>query len=277
MRILVSGRGIPGRKGWSNAECLVRGFKKLGHDAHVYGNVYESDDPIDQYSPATGCIKPDLLVWTECNDGDPQYSELLDLDCPRVIWDFDTSMHEEFSRWLWTKFGRVYVANPNYRRDATYLPYGVDETLYYPGEQVNDVAIVGTPFKERVEFAAKAGVELVQGLYGEAYAAFLRSLKIGVHHHDSGGEGLLVARVWETMASGSVLVTHDNLSIRRHFTPGINVVLYDSPWDCRRRVEALLNDDEGRKNIAQNGYSEVLRRHTWTARARRIVADAGAL
>ena len=275
MRILVSGRGIPGRKGWSNAECLVRGFRKLGHDAVPYGNIYESDEPIDQYSPRTGTVIPDLLVWTECNDGDPQYAELLTLPCHKVIWDFDTSMHEEFSYWLWPKFDKVYVANPNYRRDATYLPYGVDETLFFPGKKVNSAAIVGTPFKERVEFAAKAGVELIQGLYGEEYAAFIRSLKIHVHHHDSGGEGLLVSRVWETMASGVVLVTHDNLSIRRHFTHNVNVVLYDTPWDCARRIDELLRDDVKRNNISQNGYGEVMRRHTWTARARRIIADMG--
>lgn len=277
MRILVSGRGIPDRKGWSNAECLARGFRALGHDAILYGNVYQTDDPIDAYSPLTGCINPDLLVWTECNDGDAQYSELLTLKCPKVCWDFDTSMHEDFSRWLWKHFDKVYVANPNYRREAQYLPYGVDETLFHPGIQRNDAAIVGTPFPERVEFAARAGVEVIQGLYGAAYAEFVRSLKVHVHHHDSGGEGLLVSRIWETMASGVCLLTEDSLSIRRHFQPGVNVEVYDSPWDCKRKLDGLLNDNERRQNIARNGYSEVLRRHTWTCRARRIIADMGAM
>lgn len=276
MRILISGRGIPGRPGWSNAEGIAKGFTALGHTPILYGNKYQTDDPIDKYCTRTGPPRRvDLLLWTECNDSDPQYQELLAIKCPKVIWDFDTSMHEDFSRWLWAKFDRVYCANPNYRRETVYLPYGVDESHFRPGERTLPAAIVGTAFEERVEFAKRAGLSVVTGLYGEDYAKLIRSLKIHVHHHDSGGEGLLVSRVWETMASGSVLLTADNLSIRRHFTPGVNVALYEDAWDCKRQVDALLRDDERRNNIGQNGYSEVLRRHTWTSRCRRILADMG--
>jgi spore maturation protein CgeB len=276
MRILVSYRGIPGRPGWATGDYVVAALRRLGHQVYPYGNIYKSEVPIASCGPLTGPPPlVDLILWLECNDLDEQYIEILDLPCRRVIWEFDTSMHEDYSRALWKNFDHVFVANPRYAVDgARYLPYAIDPDRFHPGPQIRDVAIVGTPFKERVEFARAIDVPVVSDIYGDEYAAFIRSLRIHVHHHDSGGDGLIVCRIWETLASGVCLLTQDTPSIRRHFGEE-HVALYHDVYDCRVRIAELLHDEDRRCRIREQGREEILAKHTWEVRVKELLEVIG--
>lgn len=277
MKILVSYRGIPGRPGWASGDAMVRALRALGHDAIPYGTIYQTQTPIDQYwAGAPPPLGIDMLLWMECNDRDNQYTEILDLDCQtRILWDFDTAMHQDFTRVLAEHFDVVYVANWAQRRKGwRYLPYGIDAEMFHPRPKPGGrVAIIGTPFRERVEFATAVGVPVVHGLYGEDYARAVAELDIHVHHHDSGGEGLLVSRVWETLASGTVLLTQDTESVRRHFDDDVHLRLYRDAYDCRAVLSELMADDRQRRMLAASGRAEIVRRHTWVDRARAMMED----
>lgn len=277
MRILVSYRGIPGRPGWASGDAMIRALRTLGHEAIPYGNIYQSQMPIADHWRDAPPPAADLLLWMECNDRDDQYVELLDLPCRRVLWDFDTSMHEDFTRVLAEHFETVYVANHGELRDGwRYLPYGIDAEVFRPRPKPGGrVAIIGTPFPERVEFAKATGVQIVSGIYGDDYARAVAELSVHVHHHDSGGDGLLVSRVWETLASGTVLLTQDTESIRRHFEDRVHLQLYSDAADCRVKLNELMARPWRRRELADAGRAEILARHTWLERAKEILHDLG--
>lgn len=291
MRILVAYRAIPQSPGWATGDCLVRAFRKLGHDAQPWAKLYQRDEWLEHpaWGPSMepvcccgkleyasgGLLDVDLLVYLECNDDDEQYPHLLSLPCPRVYWEFDTTMHREWSRdWIesnyWTA---VYMANPNELiGDAAYLPYAVDDTLFSHGNRERSgAACIGHPFPERVEFCQRADVELISGVYREDYVAALQGLQVSVHHHDSGGDGLLVARIWESIGAGACLLAPASESLYRHFTAGMHVATYESVEEARHLVHKLCERPEQTAATARRGYELVMREHTYVNRARTIL------
>jgi hypothetical protein len=276
MNILVSYRGIPKAPGWATGDYLVKAFRDLGHTCTPYGRYY-SKEPGELAGRPMAAIprEIDLLVFLECNDADPQYGELAMLDCPKVLWDFDTAMHPagtvDLIRHL--QPDQVFLANPLWVDripGSKYLPYAVDPERFKPGTvERKGAAMIGSPFPERVEFCKKANIELIIGVYGEGYLRTLQGLKVHVHNHDSGGEGLLVLRIWETMASGALLATKqsDSLSI---FGPPCLVTFYDAD-DCRHLIKVVMDSPATDRRV-ENAREEILAHHTYQHRARAILA-----
>jgi hypothetical protein len=280
MNILVSYRGIPKAPGWATGDYLVKAFRDLGHTCTPYGRYY-SKEPGELAGQPMAAVpyEIDLIVFLECNDADPQYGELAMLDCPKVLWDFDTAMHPagtvDLIRYL--QPDHVFLANPLWVDrvpGSKYLPYAVDPERFKPGTvERKGAAMIGSPFPERVEFCKAANIELISGVYGEDYLRALQGLKVHVHNHDSGGEGLLVLRIWETMASGAVLIAPESESMRRHFVPFTDFIPYDrdemvggiSDFD-------IMRHDNIRLDMAHDAREEILAHHTYQHRARAILA-----
>jgi hypothetical protein len=152
MRILISFRSIPQSPNWATGDALAEAFRSLGHDVDIYSRYYSktpANDPASK-EPATlsrlgrplaavPFQQPDLHVFMECNDDDPQYLETLDIDCPRIYWGFDDSMHWPFTCSLLNtgRFKLAFFANkalvpriPGSR----YLPYAADVRRFVPGQ-----------------------------------------------------------------------------------------------------------------------------------------------
>lgn len=273
MRILVAYRAIPQSPGWATGDSMVRAFRRLGHDAQPWAKVYERDEWLDR--PPWGPYDVDLVVYLECNDADEQYPALLGLSCPRVYWEFDTAMHREWSaEWIrqnyWTA---VYMANPNeIIDDAVYLPYAVDDEFYTAGNfERRGVACIGHPFPERVEFCRCADVELISGVYREDYVTALQKLQVSVHHHDSGGDGLLVGRIWESIGAGACLLAPASPSLYRHFVAGNHLATYETVEEAQYLTHKMVERPEQTAATARRGYELVMREHTYVNRAQTIL------
>lgn len=280
MQILVSYRGIPGGSGWETGASMVRAFRALGHEVVTYGHVYHSNNRL--LGHWDGKTPIDLALCMECGDEEPQHAELGVVGARRAYWDFDTALHEGGTVELVFRLNphRVFLANPRYveagRFGAHYLPYAADPELCPRGTGPRrGIAILGSPFRERLEFCEQTGIGLEAGLFRESYARKLASLQVHVHHHASGGNGLLVMRVWETLACGTCLLTEDDPSLLRHFEPGRHLVTYRDAADCRDKAKWLLADDEARERIAAAGHAEVMAHHTYRHRAEEILRVMG--
>lgn len=276
MRVVVSYRGIPHAPGWATGDSLIRALRSLGHDAVPYGTWHGTDDWMGR-----GADGADLLIFLECCDGDRQYVELADLDCPKVYWEFDTAIHVPFTRRLLWRMGfdAVAMANARYAREfrAHYLPYGVDHTHFGSSDVVGGggVAIIGTAFEERRKFADRVGIDLVSGVYGDDYARALSRLDIHVHYLDSGGRDMVVGRPLETMASGVCLLAQDTPILRRHWLPGVHYEAFAGPGECREKIDELMDNPERRARIARNGQVSVMGSHTYLCRAKRLIELSG--
>jgi spore maturation protein CgeB len=95
-------------------------------------------------------------------------------------------------------------------------------------------------------------------------------LKIHVHNHESGGDSLIVLRIWESMACGALLLAPQGL-LEGTFWPGVHYCAYDGPEDCGRKVARILEDDEAREAMTHAALREVLEKHTYVQRAKEIL------
>jgi hypothetical protein len=271
VRIVVSYRGIPHAPGWATGDSIVRALRRMGHEVFPYGNIYRTSQRIGEAPD-----NPDLLIFLECGDEEPQYTQLKTLDCPKVFWEFDTMIHEAKSQALMRQmnFDALFMANPSAadKYGATYLPYAADPDHFYPrGGVKSGAAIIGTPFEQRVQFARAVGIPARTGLFAEAYADAVSGLAVHVHHRDSGGDGLLVMRVWETLASGTLLLMPDHPTLRLHPDIKDHIITYSSADDCRHKVEMYRRNHRARERHEQGGADVVGRAHTYAHRVNTIL------
>jgi hypothetical protein len=272
MRITVAYRGIPKAPGWETGSQLVDALRLLGHTVEPYGSYYQSPRWM-----GTGVLNPDLVIYLECCDGDPQYAQFKQFTCPVVYWEFDTEIHEEWSEKFieYMGFDRVFMANKSMaeKYGALYLPYAACPTKFWPQPDGHSgVAMIGKAFKERDQFCRDAGVDLISSLEQPKYSERLRGLYAHVHFLDSGGSGMVVARPWETMASGVCLLAPRTDAMDEHFEPMVHYYPYNgTPGGCRDAVSYLKRDKDARDRIAKQGLNLIHKDHTYAHRAQSIL------
>jgi len=277
VKILVTYRGNQGPgAGWETGAALVRALRRMGHQAHPYGTVYQTGQRIAPEAP----WKPELIIFMECGDGDQQYIEFATRGCPMAMWLFDTGRNEKYQehhRLLvdHLKPEHLFMANPDMIPSfpgSKYLPYAADETRFKPTTgPKKGAAIIGNPFAERVAFAAKVGVEVIQTETGQEYADAVAGLQVHVHHTNSGGDGLLVMRYWETLCCGTVLLCPDDPR-PDPLKNMVHLVTYDGLDRARALIGHLTGPGIWTANkIAAAGREHVLAHHTYRHRAQEIL------
>jgi hypothetical protein len=276
--ILVAYRGIPQSPGWATGDSVCRALKKCGHRAHPYGKFYSHPGPGEKgkglcnidLGPAPEHI--DFILYLECNDVDDQYVELKDLSIPMAYWEFDTAIHKEFSREFIRHMGFKHVFFGNYKvHDAekktmscSWLPYAADTDLFFPTdvvEKTDEIAMIGSAFQPRVFWCQERGIKLYSNLYREGYRNKLQSLRAHAHMFDSGGDGLLVMRPFETFACRTCYVTEKEN-------------LYLELLGYRNRREYYTFEEYSSANALNVGYSaylKTIKHHTYIERCKKIV------
>lgn len=83
--------------------------------------------------------------------------------------------------------------------------------------------------------------------------------------------GDLNMRVFEAMACKTLLLTQDIPTIHEFFKDGEHLVLYRTIDEAVELAQNLLRNEERRAAIAENGYKEILAKHTYEHRTRDIL------
>jgi glycosyltransferase involved in cell wall biosynthesis len=78
-------------------------------------------------------------------------------------------------------------------------------------------------------------------------------------------------RIWESMASGSMLITQRINGIEDFFEDGKDLVLYDSIDEAIKKANYYLSNSEERESIAQSGLKRILSGHTYADRTKAIL------
>jgi spore maturation protein CgeB len=110
-----------------------------------------------------------------------------------------------------------------------------------------------------------------QPLYGmEMYNLFARSKIVLNMHIGVAGDYAGNMRMFEVTGVGSCLLTDNKKNLSDLFEPGKEVVVYDSPEDCIKKVKWLLGHENVRANIARLGQKRTLEMHTVENRCKSI-------
>ncbi len=291
MKILVSYRGIPQSPGWATGDLVVSAFRELGHEVYPYAKNYQQNDWVDGGLSNLDSHNWDLILYMECNDADPQYSELRLVKAKqKACWLFDTSYYPDSCKRLvdYFDFEHIFLANPltvqKYKagsyNNVHYLPYAVDPDKHFRSfgavEKTRDVALVGSIRDDRIalsEALESEGVklELIGDVFREDYIDALASSKIIINQNPDMGRGLLNMRYWETCAAGSFIMTEiqDFLQQPEDFNTRVGLPYYktdDLAWQCKQMLES-----QQLENFIKIGQNKVMKHHTYKQRCERII------
>ncbi|WPZ18074.1 glycosyltransferase [Geobacillus subterraneus] len=78
-------------------------------------------------------------------------------------------------------------------------------------------------------------------------------------------------RIFTTMLNGAVSLTDNNLFLQSEFKDGEDLLLYSFPSYPYDRIQSFLDDKVTLQKIAENGRKKVIEKHTWLARAEKII------
>lgn len=289
MRVLVSYRGIPQSPGWATGDFVVKALRQLGHEAWPYAKYYQQNQWVEGKPLGLDNHEWDLILYLECNDGDPQYHELAVARARKTAcWLFDTSYYHDRCKSIvdYFRFDHVFLANPltirEYRvwgyKNVNYLPYACDPELHMrplSHPKTHDVVLVGSIRNDRRILAnalAKHGVDLqlIGGVFREEYIESLASAKIVINQNPQEGRGLLNMRYWEAPAAGALL-----------FTEALDMLVNDqtvrgAPWyDDIERLAAscrwFLKEQELLDGARRYAQEDVLANHTYKNRCQHLL------
>lgn len=136
--------------------------------------------------------------------------------------------------------------------------------------RVDGLRIYGPPSKLITENET-LGPRYQGEAWGREMTEVLERSKVTVNRHGTapGGEAANM-RLYEATGAGAALVTDQRKFIEEILTPGIEVVLYDSPEEAAEKIRHLLSDDQLREEIARAGREKTLSSHTIVQRAQTL-------
>lgn len=226
----------------------------------------------------------DLNIWTDW--GEDALTSVLPykpFDCPRpmVYWASDTHIktttHDSYDYRLSMakKADYIFVAQKNsverMRRDGIqnpiWLPHAVEPLAYPKIEMASkkyDVCFVGhVNSKNREDALDRLFKEFPNFYYGQqlfenAAEKFCESkIVFNIAMTDD-----VNMRCFETLGTGSFLLTNRVPTIEDIFEDGKHLVLYDNEEDMIEKAKYYLAHDEEREKIAKAGCEHVLANHT---------------
>jgi glycosyltransferase involved in cell wall biosynthesis len=207
---------------------------------------------------------------------------------PSIVWNSDTHLGYDYRLKKSLKADHVFCAQKkaveDMKRDGVpnpiWLPHAV-EPLAYPRYELAskkyDVCFVGHVNSEnRIDALDRLFKEVPNFFYGqrlfedaarkyaESKIVFNIAMKDDVN-----------MRCFESMASGSMLLTDRISSIEELFKDGKHCVMYDNMDDMVEKAKYYIAHDEERERIAQAGYDEVIKNHTIDKRIDKIFEAIG--
>jgi spore maturation protein CgeB len=109
-------------------------------------------------------------------------------------------------------------------------------------------------------------------IYGiDMYNLFNNSKIVLNMHADVAGDYAGNMRMFEVTGVGSCLLTDNKKNIGNLFVPGKEIVVYDSPEDCVKKVNWLIEHETERKEIARLGHEKTMKMHTVENRCKSII------
>ena len=174
-----------------------------------------------------------------------------------VLWDNPTSEYHSFCLPLLD------------RTECMWVPQ--DNEMFSDIKQKDiDVSFIGSDrYPERklyIDFVKKhcktfvfSGGQREEKLSTRQYADLIKRSKIGINFAGNpGGFYQCKGRVYEIMASNSMLLESQNPSTRKVFNSN-EYVEFTSPDDLLNKIQYYLKNDKERISIAQNGYNRYMK------------------
>ena len=110
--------------------------------------------------------------------------------------------------------------------------------------------------------------------WGSKMHEILSRAKISINRHgEIAGPYAVNMRMYESTAAGAMLITEDKTNLKDLFTPGTEVVAYQSNRDAAEKARYYLDHPEELAKIANAGQKRTLEEHTYQQRVSRMAHE----
>lgn len=188
-----------------------------------------------------------------------------------------------------------------------FLPLALDETVYYPINNIKktiDILFVGALYPERLELLKSIIIKFpdlnicIYGKYLEwrhteryinyylkNYRAYFENknvhpsivnelyarTKIAINIHNPQSQYGCNQRFFEILGSKSFQIVDENKFIKNKFVDGKHIVFFNNEKDLCNKIKYYLNNRVERNRIANYGYQEVIKNHTFKYRINEVL------
>lgn len=202
-----------------------------------------------------------VFIWYDNNPSDLKLREnIRSLVNLNVIIDFPRSESHDKTK------------NPN----DLYLWTPESLNHFYPAYQDIDVSFIGSPrYQDRINYLSQLsqlvpelvimGGQREQSLSFSAYANLIRRSKIGINFCKNpmgGGYEQVKGRVFEVIASKSLLLEEKNSATPHFFIPGEDYIEFENIEDLVDKIKYYGENSSERERIAESGYNKFLNNFT---------------
>jgi len=230
----------------------------------------------------------DLHVWVDW--GEDAVGPMLKykpIECPKpnMYWTSDTHLGYDYRLKKAREFDHVFCmqkrAAEEFKRDGIknpiWIPHAFEPKAYPKLEIIKryDVCFVGhANCKSRIDFLDRMFKEFPNFFFGkrlfeQAAKAFCESkIVLNTSIKDD-----LNMRVFETLGTGSFLLTNNIPTIHELFKDGKHLVTYENTEDAVEKARYYLKNDSARDKIAKAGYEEVINKHTYKHRVEAMLKN----
>lgn len=241
----------------------------------------EDDSSISTLLTRECPFAPDILLFGD-QSCFPMITGLEDLQIPVVAYLIDTHLHYPWHRYFSAIFDHVFVAQYDCSRSiAEYNPSCDWMPLFSRLGDIRkdiqkkyEITFVGTvdPDKnaKRLNFLSSFSQKLPLNIFSGEYSERFNASKIILNQSVSNDINF---RVFEAMASGSLLLTDDVANgLSQLFEPGRHLVTYikDDVDDAVDKARYYLANSAEREKIAEEGHRLVIDCHTLDIRIEQL-------
>lgn len=158
----------------------------------------------------------------------------------------------------------------NYSDNHLSLWVPQDQFLFHPDKQTIDINFSGSKHQQdRIKYLpflhqnlpniSIRGGQAEERLSPHLYAFLIRKSKINLNFplHPFGFDQVK-GRVFEILASKSLLLERSNNETKKLFIPNKEYIEFDSPKDALDKVKYFLEHEDQRLNICENGYKKYI-------------------
>lgn len=260
-------------------ECfnMQRSLISLGHECVVWGlghdNFNENFNHIIDNSDAVLILENyDQIGWV------PNLTHINKL---KLFWSIDSHMILDQHKRNVSNYGINIVLNAiesdqkHFNNVKTYyFPNAYPSDLIYPMPEISKDYFIGfcgsllnrSNYLHKLE--SKFNLKTDIWKLGKNMVESINSYKI---HFNKTLKNDINYRVFETMGIKTMLITNDTENIDKFFTDMKDIVIYKNDNELYEKLEFLKNNESEIFRIAENGYNNVLKNHTYKNRANRLI------
>lgn len=251
----------------TTGQYIYKELKNLG---------YQTEILLPQEKEKILKIKPDFVLAID--DGSHY---ILDINYhPKAIWIIDSHTSFICDKVMSKSFDIIFVAQKEYiERFKKYNPYvywlplAADPEWHGKQnlEKIYDIAFIGQlgiGWRRKLLFSLKK--DFPHSFIGQADCKKIGKIysqtKIVVNYNVNNDINM---RVFEAMASGSLLITNEikNNGFNELFQEGKHLIVYNGTYkDLKTKIEYYLKNNKERETIAFEGYKLILEKHTYKHR-----------